>query len=206
MVESDLRESSGPDAPAGYREGYEPVRARSWLEYLPGEVGLFIGTAGLFGSLTALVRDGSAVLGVFWNVLRLESVGVYLLLLATVGVTLVAHEALHGLAGHFSGCAVSFQREGMGVETRLRGGFLTRRAEALVSLVPLVVLTVVGAPLLVVVDSSVAAAMVVTLLVTNAAGVGSDLADVLALGELPVGTLLYYIDGGQLAYEPNTRG
>jgi hypothetical protein len=206
VVESDLCESSGPDAPAGYREGYEPVRAQSWLEYLPGEVGLFIGTAGLFGGLTGLVRDGSAVLGVFWNVLRLESVGVYLLLLVTVGVTLVAHEALHGLAGHFAGCAVRFQREGMGVGTRLRGGFLTRRAEALVSLVPLVVLTVVGVPLLVMVESAVAAAMVVTLLVTNAAGVGSDLADVLALRELPPGTLLYYAEEGQLAYEPTTAG
>lgn len=206
MVESDLRESSGPDAPAGYREGYEPVRARSWLEYLPGEVGLLIGTAGLFGGLTGFVRDGSAVLGVFWNVLRLESVGVYLLLLATVGATLVAHEVLHGLAGHFVGCAVSFQREGMGVGTRLRGGFLTRRAEALVSLAPLVMLTVVGVPLLAVVDSSVAAAMVLTLLVTNAAGVGSDLADVLALREFPPRTLLYYAEKGQLAYEPVTAG
>ena len=206
MVESDLRESSGPDAPAGYREGYEPVRARSWLEYLPGEVGLLVGTAGLFGGLMGLVRDGSAVLDVFWNVLRLESVGVYLLLLATVGVTLVAHEALHGLAGHFAGCTVSFQREGMGVGTRLRGGFLTRRAEALVSLAPLVVLTAVGAPLLVMVESAVAAAVVLTLLVTNAAGVGSDLADVLALGELPPGTLLYYAEDSQLAYEPTDTG
>ncbi|WP_435078570.1 DUF3267 domain-containing protein [Halococcus sp. AFM35] len=206
MVESDLRASSGPDTPAGYREGYEPVRARSWLEYLPGEVGLFIGTTGLFGGLTTLVRDGTAVLGVFWNVLRLESVGVYLLLLATVGATLVAHEALHGLAGHFSGCAVSFQREGMGVGTRLRGGFLTRRAEALVTLAPLVMLTVVGVPLLVMVESAVAAAVVLTLLVTNAAGVGSDLADVLALRELPPGTLLYYAEEGQFAYEPTTAG
>ena len=206
MVESDLRESSGPNAPAGYREGYEPVQARSWLEYLPGEVGLLIGAAGLFGGLTTLVRDGSAVFGVFWDVLLLESVGVYLLLLAIVGVTLVAHEALHGLAGHFAGCAVRFQREGMGVGTRLRGGFLTRRAEALVSLVPLVVLTVVGVPLLVMVESAVAAAMVVTLLVTNAAGVGSDLTDVLALREFPPRTLLYYAEEGQLAYEPTTAG
>jgi uncharacterized membrane protein (Fun14 family) len=206
VVESDLRESSGPNAPAGYREGYEPVRARSWLEYLPGEVGLFIGTAGLFGGLTGLVRDGSAVLDVFWNVLRLESVGVYLLLLATVGVTLVTHEALHGLAGHFAGCAVSFQREGMGVGTRLRGGFLTRRGEALVTLAPAVVVTVVGVPLLVMVESAVAAAMVLTLLVTNAAGVGSDLADVLALQELQPGTLLYYTEDRQLAYEPATAG
>jgi hypothetical protein len=181
------------------------VRARSWLEYLPGEVGLLIGAAGLFGGLTGFVRDGTAVLGVFWNVLRLESVGVYLLLLVTVGATLVAHEAIHGLAGHFAGCAVSFQRKGMGVGTRLRGGFLTRRAEALVSLAPAVVLTVVGVPLLVV-ESSVAAAMVLTLLVTNAAGVGSDLADVLALGELPPGTLLYYAEEGQLAYEPTAAG
>ena len=194
-------EDSAPDEPAGYQAGYEPVRARSWLECLPGEVGLLVGTAGLFSGLALVVRDSPAVLEVFWNVLRLESVGVYLLLLATVGATLVAHEALHGLAGYFAGCAVSFQREGMGVGTRLRGGFLTRRAEALVSLAPLVVLTAVGVPLLVV-ESSVAAAMVLTLLVTNVAGVGSDLADVLALDEFPPGTLFYYTDDAQLAYEP----
>lgn len=93
----------------------------------------------------------------------------------------------------------------MGVGTRLRGGFFTRRAEVLVSLAPLVILTVVGVSLLVVVDSSVAAAMVVTGLVTNAAGVGSDFADVLAVGELPAGTLLYYTDDRQLAYEPSVR-
>lgn len=198
--------SSVPDAPAGYREAYEPVRAASWLEYLPGEVGLFVGTAGLFGGLAVLVRDSTAVLGVFWNVLLLDSVDVYLLLLAAVALTLVVHEALHGLAGHFAGCAVSFQREGMSVGTRLRGGFLTRRVDALVTLVPAVVLTIVGLPLLVVVDSAVAAAIVVTGLVTNAAGIGSDLADALALRELPAGTLLYYTEDGQLAYEPATAG
>ena len=182
------------------------MRARSWLEYLPGEVGLLVGTAGLFGGLTGLVRDGSAVFDVFWDVLRLESVGVYLLLLATVGATLVAHETIHGLAGHFAGCAVSFQREEMGVGTRLCGGFFTRRTDVLVTLAPLVVLTVVGLPLLVVVDSALAAAVVLTGLVANAAGVGSDLADVLALREHPPGTLLYYAEGGQLVYEPTTAG
>jgi hypothetical protein len=206
VVESEMRESSGPGAPAGYREAYEPVRAASWLEYLPGEVGLFVGTAGLFAGLTVLVRDSTAMLGVFWNVLLLDSVGVYLLLLATVGVTLVAHEAIHGLAGSLAGCAVRFQREGMSVGTRFRGGFLTRRADALVTLAPAVVLTAVGLPLLVVVDSAVAAAIVVAGLVTNAAGVGTDLADVLALRKLPSGTLLYYTDSGQLAYEPATAG
>jgi hypothetical protein len=195
-----------PDAPAGYREAHEPVRAASWFELLPGEVGLFIGTAGLFGGLTVLVRDSTAVLGVFWNVLLLDSVGVYLLLLATVGITLVAHEAIHGLAGHFAGCAMDFQREEMSVGTRLRGGFLTRRMDALMTLAPAVVLTAVGLPLLVVVESAVAAAIVVTGLVTNAAGVGSDLADVLALRKLPAGTLLYYTDDGQLAYEPAATG
>ena len=195
-----------PDPPAGYREPHEPVTAVSWFELLPGEVGLLVGTAGLFGGLAVLVRDSTAVLDVFWNVLLLDSVGVYLLLLATVGVTVVAHEAIHGIAGHFAGCKVSFRRRGMSVGTRLRGGFLTRGAEALVTLAPAVVLTAVGLPLLVVVEPAVAAAIVVTGLVTNAAGVGSDLADVLALRELPPGTLLYYAEDGQLAYEPATPG
>lgn len=201
-----IEENVAPVSPSGYREGYEPVRARSWLEYLPGEVGLFVGTAGLFGGLTVLVRDSAAVLGVFWDVLLLESVGVYLLLIVTAGLTVVAHEAIHGLAGYVAGCEVSFQRRGMSVGTRLRGGFLTRRADVLVTLAPAVVLTVLGLPLLVVVDSALAAAVVLTGLVANAAGVGSDLADVLALREYPSGTLLYYTEDGQFVYEPAAAG
>jgi hypothetical protein len=66
------------------------------------------------------------------------------------------------------------------------------------------VLTVVGLLLLVVVDSPLVAALVVAGLVANAAGIGNDLADALALRQLPPGTLLYYGDDGQFAYEPAT--
>jgi O6-methylguanine-DNA--protein-cysteine methyltransferase len=53
-----------------------------------------------------------------------------------------------------------------------------------------------------VVESAFVAAIIVTALVTNVAGIGSDLAAVLALRALPAGTLLYYGEKAQLAYEP----
>lgn len=62
-------------------------------------------------------------------------------------------------------------------------------------------LTVIGLPLLVIVDSAFGAAIVVVALVTNAAGIGSDLVTVLALRRLPPRTLVYYGDNSQLAYE-----
>ena len=86
----------------------------------------------------------------------------------------------------------------------MRGGFLSRRDDAVITLAPAVVLTAVGLPLLVVVDSALVAAMVLAGLVANAAGIGNDLADALALRKLPAGTLLYYTDDAQLAYEPAT--
>jgi hypothetical protein len=74
-----------------------------------------------------------------------------------------------------------------------------------ITLAPAVVLTVIGLPLLVVIDTPFGAAIVVTALVTNVAGVGSDLGTVLALRQLPPGTLLYY-EETQLAYEPDVPG
>jgi hypothetical protein len=80
----------------------------------------------------------------------------------------------------------------------------SRGAAVLITLAPVVVvLTAVGLPILVLVESPFGAAIVVTALVTNAAGIGSDLGTVLALRRLPPGTLLYYSDDAQLAYEPD---
>lgn len=202
-------EDSTQEPPSGYQEPYEPVTAISWWELPVGDVLLFVGTAGFFAGVTALVRDGSAVFDVFLTALTLESGsawGVYLVLVAAGAIAVVLHELVHGAAGWLSDCEVSFGRHGWGVATRLRGGFLSRRADASITLAPAVVLTVVGLGLLVVVNSPLVAAMVVAGLVANAAGIGSDLADALALWKLPPGTLLYYTDSGQLAYEPAGRG
>lgn len=202
-------EDSAPDSPEGYREPYEPVAAVSWWELPVGDVLLFVGTAGFFAGVTALVRDGSAVLDVFLTALTLESGsawGVYAALVGTGAIAVVLHELVHGAAGWLSDCEVSFGRRGWGVATRLHGGFLSRRADAGITFAPAVVLTAVGLALLLVVNSPLVAAMVVAGLVANAAGIGSDLADVLALRELPPETLLYYTDDGQLAYEPAAQG
>lgn len=200
-----MDDSPAPEPPSGYQEPYEPITAVSWLELLPGEIGLFVGTVGVVGGLTVGVRDGSAVGDVLWRAATLtspEAWGVYLALVVTVGLTLVLHECVHAVTARLYGCEARLGRQGLGVHVRLRGGFLSRRSDALISLAPAIVLTVVGVPLLVVVDSAFVAAIVVTAMVTNAAGSGSDLADVLALGRLPAGTLVYYGEGSQLAYEP----
>jgi hypothetical protein len=202
-------EDSAPDPPSGYQQPYEPVTAVSWWELPVGDVLLFVGTAGFFAGVTALVRDGSAMLDVFLTAVTLESTsawGVYAALVAAGAIAVVLHELVHGAAGWLSDCKVNFGRRGWGVATRFRGGFLSRRADAGITLAPAVVLTAVGLLLLVVVDSPLVAALVVAGLVANAAGIGSDLADALALRKLPPGTLLYYGDGAQLAYEPAAAG
>jgi hypothetical protein len=48
-------------------------------------------------------------------------------------------------------------------------------------------------------------AVVLTGLVANTADIRSDFVDVLVLRKLPSGTLLYYGDGAQFAYEPGAR-
>jgi hypothetical protein len=198
-----------PDPPDGYQEPYQPVAAVSWWELPVGDVLLFVGMTAAFGGVTALVRDGAAVLEVFLTAVTLDSAGafgVYLGLVAAGVLAVVCHELVHGAAGWLLDCEVSFGRHGWGVGTRLRGGFLSRRGDVVVTLAPAVVLTVVGVVLLAVVESPLAAAVVLTGLVANAAGIGSDLADALALRTLPPGTLLYYGDGAQFAYEPAARG
>lgn len=79
----------------------------------------------------------------------------------------------------------------------------SRGAAVLITLAPVVVLTAVSLPILVLVESPFGAAIVVTTLVTNVAGIGSDLGTVLVLRRLPPGTLLYYSDEAQLPYEPD---
>jgi uncharacterized membrane protein len=198
-----------PSPPAGYQEPYEPSVAPSWLELLPGEIGLLVGTALLFGWVMVTLRDATAVFAVVWQAVTLDSLGawgVYLALVVTIGATLFFHEAVHAVAARWLGCEAQIGRQGLGVHVRLRGGFLSRRADAVITLAPAVVLTVVGLPVLVLVESAFGAAIVLTALVTNAAGIGSDLAAVLALRQLPPGTLLYYGNDAQLAYEKDTTG
>jgi hypothetical protein len=199
-----MDDAPGPAPPPGYQAGYEPPTAVSWWELLPGEIGLFVGTVGLFGWLIVGIRDASAVFAVFWRAATLDSLGawgIYGALVATIVVTLVLHEGIHAIAARVLGCEARLGRQGLGVHVRLCGGFLSRRADAVITLAPAVVLTAVGLPVLVVIDSPFGAAIVVTALVTNVAGIGSDLGAVLALRQLPPGTLLYYGET-QLAYEP----
>jgi hypothetical protein len=207
MTAATARPSAdAPPPPAGYQDPYEPPGATSWLELLPGEIGLLVGTAVLFGGVTVTVRDATAVFAVVWRAVTLDSLaawGVYLALVGSILVTLVCHEGIHAGVARWFGCAAWIERQGMSLGVRLRGGFLSRRADAVVTLAPAVVLTVVGLSLLVVIDSPLVAAMVLVGVIANAAGTGSDLATVLALRQLPPGTLLYYGEDAQLAYEPD---
>jgi hypothetical protein len=134
----------GPALLPGYQAGYEPPTAVSWWELLPGEIGVFVGTVSLFGWLTVVIRDASAVFAVFWRAATLDSLaawGVYGALVATIGVTLVLHETVHAVAARVLGCEARIGRLGLGLQVRLRGGFLSRRADAVITLAPAVVLT-----------------------------------------------------------------
>jgi hypothetical protein len=193
---------TAPDAPTGYQAPYEPPVAPSWLELLPGEIGMLVGTAVLFGWMTTVLRSGTGALAVVWQAATLGSFWNYVLLVVAIGITMVLHEAIHVLTAQLLGCRAWIERGGLGLHARLQGGFLSRRDDVLITLAPAVGLTVVGLPLLVVVDSSLGAAMVMVALIANAAGTGSDLATVLELRRLPPGTLLYYGKDAQLAYEP----
>jgi hypothetical protein len=196
-----------PPSPAGYQDPYEPPVAVSWLELLPGEIGLLVGTAALFGWVTVTLRDATAVFAVVWQAVTLDSLGawgVYLVLVGTIVVTLICHEGIHAGVARWFGCGAWIERQGLSLGVRLRGGLLSRREDALITLAPAVVLTVVGLPLLLVIESSLGAAVVLVGVIANAAGTGSDLATVLALRQLPPGTLLYYSEDAQLAYEPDT--
>ena len=195
--------SPTPDPPTGYQEPYEAVPVSSWLNYLLGEIALLIGAGVVFGVVAVVVRGSTDVFGVLVQAAGLNPPSAYIVVVAAVGVTLVLHELLHGAFARLYGCDVSFGRRGIGVYTHLQGGFLSRRADAVVTLAPVVVLTIIGLPLLVV-DSAVIATAALVGLVVNAAGIGSDLADALALRKLPPGTLLYYGDNGQFVYEPAT--
>lgn len=195
-----------PVPPAGYQKPHKPITATSWLDLLPGEVGLLVGTVGLFGGLTSILHDTSAVISVIWRGVLLDSwtsLGIYLAFVATVGSAIVLHEGVHVLTARAFGCSAYVERDGIGLRVRLHGGFLSRRADATISLAPSILLTVVGLPLLIVVESAFGAALVTTALIANVAGSGSDLASVLALRQLPPGSLLYYSEITQLAYEPS---
>lgn len=76
-----MDDSTAPAPPSGYQELYEPVTAVSWFELLPGEIGLLVGTLGVFDGVTVGVRDASAVFDVIWRAATLDSPeawGVYL--------------------------------------------------------------------------------------------------------------------------------
>jgi hypothetical protein len=195
--------ATAPDPPTGYQEPYEPPVAISWLELLPGEIGLLAGTAVVFGWLTTVLRDGTAALAVVWRAVTLDAFWDYLLLVAAVGLAIVLHESVHVRTARLQGCQAWIGRHGLSLHARVQGGFLSRRNDAMITLAPAVVLTVVGLALLVGIESSVGAAMVMVGLIANAAGTGSDVATVLALRRLPPGTLLYYGEDAQLAYEPD---
>jgi hypothetical protein len=78
------------------------------LELLPGEIGLLVGTALLFGWVTVTIRDVTAVFAVVWQeAVTLDSLGawgVYRALVATIVVTLVLHESIHAVVARWRGC------------------------------------------------------------------------------------------------------
>jgi hypothetical protein len=125
---------NAPNPPVGYRAGYESPTAISWLELLPGEMGLLAGAVGLFGGVLVMLRDTTAVFDIVVGAVLLDSFGTSLALVAAVVAALFLHESVHAVTARLVGCEARIGRHGLDVHVRLRGGFLSRRADALIML------------------------------------------------------------------------
>ena len=198
-----------PDPPPGYREptrlGYSP-----WRVFVAGHL-LLLAAVVVFGGALWAVR-GPGALGILLDVVvapRGGSFGFDLdrlagLVLVGLVVTVLVHEALHGIAYRALGYEVSY-----GVSARA-GAFYaaafhqsrTAEEDVRVALSPVVVITLAATPLLFVPIPAVAITALVSLVFNTAGSVG-DLLFVGRVLSMPEGTLLYDSDPRHAyAFEP----
>ena len=208
MVEDTLEDPLTPDhpdvpaPPSGYSDPYEYVSAPSWFNLALGEIGMFVLSIGVFIPLAIEIQGVDVVVTAFEDAFTLDNLAYGVMITAVVG-TIVIHEAVHALVARARGCTASISVDLRRIEahTEITGDFLSRQGDALVTLAPLVILTVLGLVLLAVGPQWLSLAALVVLIM-NAAGSGSDLAAALRLRQFPPGTLTYYVDGRLVLYEP----
>lgn len=191
-----------PISPSGYDDPFEYVTAPSWFNLALGEIGMFILSIGVFIPLAIEIQGVDVVVTAFEDAFTLDNLA-YGVMIAGVAGTIVFHEVVHALVARACGCTTSISVNIRRIEahTEITGEFLSRREDALVTLAPLVVLTILGLVLLVIGPQWLSLTALVVLIM-NAAGSGSDLAAALRLRNFPSGTLTYYVDGRLMLYEP----
>jgi hypothetical protein len=191
-----------PAPPAGYDDPYEFVAAPSWFNLAVGEIGMFLLAIGVFTPLGIEVIGVEPVVVAFEDAFTLDNLAYGVMVAAVVG-TIIAHEVVHALVARACGCtaSVSVNLRRIEANTEISGAFLSRGEDALISIAPLVSLTVVGLVLLWTGPQWLALVALVVLII-NAAGSGSDLTAALRLWRFPAGTLTYYVDGRLVLYEP----
>ena len=194
-----------PAPPSGHDDPYEYVAAPSWFDLALGDIGMFALSIGVFIPLAIEIQGVDVVVTAFEDAFTLDNLA-YGVMVASVAGTILFHEVVHALVARACGCATSISVNLRRIEARteITGEFLSRREDALVTLAPLVVLTVLGLVLLVIGPQWLSLAALVVLIM-NAAGSGSDLAAALRLRHFPPGTLTYYVDGRLVLYEPTAQ-
>ena len=191
-----------PAPPSGYDDPYEYVAAPSWFDLALGDIGMFALSVGVFIPLAIEIQGVDVVVTAFEDAFTLDNLA-YGVMIAAVAATILLHEAVHALVARACGCTTSISVNLRRIEahTEITGEFLSRREDALVTLAPLVALTILGLVLLTVGPQWLSLAALVVLIM-NAAGSGSDLATTLRLRHFPSGTFTYYVDGRLVLYEP----
>ena len=178
-----MRESSGPDPPAGFHP-YTPVPDASFGFVARGLAG---------GWLLAVIGLGALV----WLNQDHYSIGA----VAVVAlVTTVVHELVHATVGWLFCLELTAGFDIAGLETGpyilAYGEFQTRRESVLLAAAPTLVLT----PVLVLLAVVGGTAMALAALFVNTLGAVADLRVVLTALRLPAGTLEYHTSGSEIRY------
>jgi hypothetical protein len=180
-----MRESSGPDPPAGFHP-YTPAPDASFGFVARGLAGGWLLAVVVLGGLVWLHQDHYSV-----------SVVVVVLVMTVI------HELVHAAVGWLLGLELTAGFDIAGLETGpyilTYGEFQTRRESALLAAAPTLVLTPVLLLLAVVGGTAMALAALAALFV-NTLGAVADLRVVLTALRLPAGTLEYHTSGGEIRY------
>jgi hypothetical protein len=189
-----------PDPPEGYGQPHRFEYSSPVLLVL--SLPMFLVAAAGFGAVLLLVHGPAVVTSVVevstvdgGTTVAVDLVEVGAPFLTGLAITVIGHELLHGAVMSYFGQDVTYGvNPAMGaVYASAFGQFQRRRDLFAIGLAPLVGLTLLATPLLLV-PVPVVALTAYVILVTNATGAAGDLYVLWRLWRLPPGTLMYDAD------------